>query len=112
MESSANYLEPLYEKAAAFGKTSIVLIKLQALEKLTVIIPLLLSRLIVALAGCCFLLLCSVGLALWLGDWLGKAYYGFLVVGALYGIAGIILSLFLHGWIKTPVRNAVIKVLA
>jgi hypothetical protein len=55
------------------------------------------------------MLFLSLGLAGWLGEILGNAYYGFFVVAAFYGIAGIIIHFFMHKWLKKMVRNNFIK---
>ena len=47
-----------------------------------------------------FLVFINVGLALWLGEILGEAYYGFFAGGAFYGLITIIFSLFMNKWVK------------
>jgi hypothetical protein len=48
-------------------------------------------------------------LAVWIGDILGKLYFGFFVVAAFYGITGIIIHFFMHDRLKKIVRNNFIK---
>jgi hypothetical protein len=56
-----------------------------------------------------FVLFLNLGLALWLGDILGKTFYGFFVVAAFYILAGIIIHFFMHKWVKKLVGNYFIK---
>jgi Na+/melibiose symporter-like transporter len=56
-----------------------------------------------------FILMVSVGIAFWLGNFMGKKYYGFLCVGGFYGLAGVVLYFFLHSWIKERVNNSIIR---
>ncbi len=51
----------------------------------------------------------SFGFAIWLGEILGKEYYGFLLIAAFYGIVGIIIRIFMYQWIKKTVSDRLIK---
>jgi hypothetical protein len=55
-----------------------------------------------------FALVLNIGVALWLGELLGKNYYGFFIVAAFYLFTGMVLHFFLHNWIKKPVSNLII----
>lgn len=108
MEANSNLLEPLLEKAEAYGTTSFELLKLKTLDKSADVASTLASRSLLTIVLALFALTVNIGIALWLGDVLGKNYYGFLIVAACYGLAGIIL-LVIHPFIKTRVNNAIIK---
>lgn len=108
MESKSNLLEPLLEKAEAYGKTSFELLRLKSLDKTADVASTLASRSLLTIVVVLFVITVNIGIALWLGDVLGKSYYGFLIVAACYGLAGVIL-LFIHPFIKTKVNNAIIK---
>jgi fatty acid desaturase len=56
-----------------------------------------------------FMLFLNLGIALWLGDILGKPFYGFFAVAAFYILAGIVIHFFMHKWIKKLVGNYFIK---
>lgn len=102
------FIEPLFERAEAYGKTSLELIKLKALNKTTEVVSTGVSRSIVVFVVSMFLILSSVGGALWLGDLLGKSYYGFFCVAGFYGILGVVIYAFMHKWIKKCVSNSLI----
>jgi hypothetical protein len=108
METKTSLIEPLLEKAEAYGKTSFELLKLKALNKTADVSSTLLSRSLFVLVVSFFAFSINIAIALWLGDLLGKAYYGFLIVSALYAIAGIILYM-AHPSIKSRVNNTIIK---
>jgi hypothetical protein len=55
------------------------------------------------------MLFLNLGLGFWLGEILGKIYFGFFVVAAFYGIIGIILHFFMHKSIKKLISNYIIK---
>jgi hypothetical protein len=109
MEDNSKLLESLLEKASEFGKTSIELVKLKALDKTTDVVSSLVPHSIAVILISTFVLFINLGLALWLGDILGKSFYGFFVVAAFYILAGLVLHLFMHKRIKKLVGNYFIK---
>jgi hypothetical protein len=108
METTANLIESMFEKAEAYGKTTYELSKLKALETTTVIVTSLVARMSVVLMISMFALVFNIGIALYLGELIGKSYYGFFIVAGFYLIAGIVLHLFLHNWIKKPLSDLII----
>lgn len=105
METPSSSIELLFERIEAYSKTTIELSKLKALEATTGIATSLASRLIVFLIMAFFVLVLSIGVALFLGDLLEKTYYGFFIVAALYLILGLILHYNLSNWINKPIGN-------
>jgi hypothetical protein len=108
MEPKTNILEPLFERTEAYAKTSLELIKLKALDKTAEVTSNLISRSLFVIVISFFAFTLNIAIALWLGDMLGKAYYGFLIVSACYALVGIIL-LIVHPFIKTRASNAIIR---
>lgn len=96
MKTSANIIESLLERVEAYGKTSVDLIRFRAIEAGIVGASSLISvfggTLIIVLST----LFLSIGMALWLGDLLGKAQYGFFIIALLYMMAWLVLRLFLR----------------
>lgn len=111
MEDNTKLLESLLERATDFGKTSLELVKLKTLDKSTDIVSSLVPNSIVFVLIVTFMLFLNLGLALWLGDILGKIFYGFFVVAAFYIFAGIVIHFFMHKWIKKLVGNYFIKLM-
>ncbi len=109
MENQPNTFESLFEKAGDFLETRMELWKLKATQKSSDIISTIASRLIMICILMLFIMLANIGIALLLGEWLGKPYYGFLILAGFYLIAGLIFSAFKNKWVKEPVTNAVIK---
>jgi hypothetical protein len=109
MEENVNLLESLFEKAADYGKTSFELVKLKALDKSSDIVSTIIPRSVSIVLFTSFMLFLNLGLSFWLGDILGKIYYGFFVVASFYTIAGITIHFFLHKRFKKSVSNYFIK---
>jgi len=109
MEDNAKLIESLLEKATDYGKTTFELVKLKALDKTSDVVSSLVPHGIVFILITTFLVFVNIGLAVWLGDILGKIYYGFFVVAAFYGLTGFIIHFFMHERIKKMVRDNFIK---
>ena len=109
MEDNTQLFESLWERAIEYGKTNIELIKLKLLDKVSDLISSLIPPVLVFFLVGFFLFFLSFGLAFWLGEIIGNAYYGYILVAALYGIAAIIVHLFVHKRIKKIVSDYIIK---
>ncbi len=108
METPVSLLETLFEKGEAYGKTSLELAKLKSLETTTHVVTSLVSKMSVILMLLLFGLVFNIGVALMLGEFLGKSYYGFFIVAAFYLVAALVFHFFLLKWIKKPVSELII----
>jgi hypothetical protein len=109
MEDIKNSLDSLFDSAQEYGKTSLELLKLQALDKTSDVVSSFVSRAFAIFIFFIFVLIASIGIAVWLGEIMGKYSYGFFIVAGFYGITGIILFFFLHKKIKAAINNSIIK---
>ena len=108
MEDKMNFTEPIFERAEEYGKTSYKLFKLKAVDKTAEVVSTFISRAAVLLVHSMFILILTVGVALWLGDLLGKLYYGFFCVAGFYALIGGVLYFFMHNFIKRIISNSII----
>jgi hypothetical protein len=109
MEKNANVMEPLIEQMEEFGKTHYVLFKLKAAEKVSATGASLIAKGSVLLIVFSCLLLATIGLSLWLGDMLGKVYYGFFCTAAVYALFALILVANKEKLLKARFQNAIIS---
>lgn len=109
MEENTNLIETLLEKATQYGKTSYELIKLKTLYKVSDIVSTCIPNSIVVALMSILLLFFNLGLSLWLGEILGRIYFGFFAVAIFYGIIGLFIHFFMHKWIKKKAGNYIIK---
>ena len=109
MEEKVNLLESLMEKAADYGKTSFELVKLKAIDKSSELVSILVPHSVTFVLFISFMLFISIGLSLWLGDILGKIYYGFFIVALFYCLVAIIVHFFLHLPFKKIVSDYFIR---
>jgi fatty acid desaturase len=101
--------ETLIERTEEYGRTSLELLKLKAVDKFSDGASSAASKIAGLFFFIMFFMLVSVGLALWLGDVMGKTWYGFFVVGGVYGILFAVLFFVKHNWLKKMVGNSIIK---
>jgi len=99
----------LFERAEDYSKTTIKLLKLNAVDKSAEIVSSLFSMLVVSMTVVLSIVIISIGVALWLGKLLGETFYGFFVIGAFYLLTAVFLRIFREQWLKYPVSNSIIK---
>ncbi len=104
-----NALESLFESTSSYVETRVELAKLKTVKKSSDVFSTLASQLILGGVGFIFLMLLNIALGLWLGDLMGKTYYGFFLLAFIYFIVGLVLYISRDKWIKSPVANAIIK---
>jgi hypothetical protein len=111
MEEHTKLIESLFERVTDYGKTSIELAKLKAIDKTSDVVSSFVPHAVVFILIASFLLFVNLGLAFWLGEILGKTCYGFFVVAGFYIFIGFFIHFFMHKWIKKVVYNYIIKLL-
>lgn len=109
METNPTLIEALLASIEAYVKTTYQLTKLKAIEKLTLILTSLMSWLITGVVLLLFALFSSIGLALYLGDLLGKSYYGFFLLAIFYLFLGTIVHFFLVKKLRKGVANLIMN---
>ncbi|MEP6746264.1 MAG: phage holin family protein [Bacteroidota bacterium] len=108
MEAVPNHFESLLSKAGDYAETKVSLLKLKVADKTSDTVSDAATMMVILLFVMFFVLTLSIGMALLIGEWLGKNYYGFFIVAGLYGIAGLIFSINRKSLVKTPVSNFII----
>jgi hypothetical protein len=109
MEDNTKLIESLLEKVADYGKSSYELVKLKALDKTSDAVSSFIPHSVVLVIIAVFMLFLNLGLAFWIGEILGKTFFGFFAVAAFYGLTGIVLHFFMRKWLKKVVSNYFIK---
>lgn len=109
MEEAGKQIEELIERAVDLGRTTIELTKLKAVDKISDITASLISKIVAGAVLFLAVLFASLGLALWLGDLLGKVYLGFFAVAGIYAILGVLIHILLNKWIKKLICNYIIN---
>ena len=102
-------IESLFERAGDYVETRIDLYKLKMVDKSSDILSSVISKTIVLLVFLMFVFIINIGIGFLLGEWLGKAWYGFFVLAGFYLIAGIIFNSMRTKWFKGPMADKMIQ---
>lgn len=102
-------IENLIEKGEQYGKTTIELLKLKTLDKSADVVSNIVSWAVVIVFAVLFFLILNIGVALWLGELFGKAYYGFFAVSGFYALLAIVFGIFRKQLIKKPLNNSIVE---
>ena len=111
MHEIAKLIDSMFAKTVDYGRTTIEIVKLKAVDKASDVVSTTIPRLVVISLIAFSLLFINLGLAFWLSDLLGRVYLGFLVVGGFYLLLVIALELFFHDRLKKGIRDYVVKLL-
>ena len=109
MKEDSSLTDNLFERLTKFAVTYVELIKLKAIDRTTEVVSAAAPDLITSSLMLVFLLFINVGVALWLGDILGKIYFGFMAVAGFYLVLGLVFHFFMRGWFKKVTGNYLIK---
>lgn len=109
MEDIIKLIQSLLESATEYGKVSFELVKLKIIDKLTGIVSSAIPLSIVIVLISLFLLFLNLGLAFWLGEVMGKTYYGFFSLAAFYLLMAAIIHFFLNKWFKRLIGDYFVK---
>jgi hypothetical protein len=109
MEDQQQDIDILLSDAGDFIETRTNLWKLKAVESLVDVSGELVSGMGMIVISSFVVIIFSIGLALLIGDWLGKSFYGFFIMGGLYGIAALVIYARRSRWLKDPFSNMLIR---
>lgn len=109
MEKPASIVEGLLSQIEDYGKTSFELAKLRTIQKLIPAATVFTSNVIVLSVVSLFVLLLNIGIGMWLGDVLGKPWYGFMAISAFYLFLAVLLRLKVAKWLRKPISRFIIK---
>src|SRR5882672_3575541 len=109
MEDQINSVEALFKKTTDYLETRIELVKLQTVNKIADVVSSLVSRFIIMIIIVLMVVVLNTGIAIWLGEVLGKMYYGFFCVAGFYLLLAVILIATRRSWLKRSIGNRLVK---
>jgi hypothetical protein len=109
VEEQQHDIDILLSDAGDYIETRTTLWKLKAIESLSDVSGELVSGLALIGIASLVVLILSAGLALLIGSWIGKSFYGFFIIGGVYAIIGLIFYAFRNQWLKEPFSNMLIR---
>lgn len=108
MNTPEKTIETLFNKVEDYSKTSIELLKLNTIDKTADLVSTLLTQMILFVVSMVFILLCSIGVAFWLGTYFDSIAIGFFIVGGFYLVVTLLFFSIRKG-IKAPIRQLIIS---
>ncbi len=109
MEEQQVDIDNLLSDAGDYIETRTTLWKLKAIESLSDVSGGLVSGMGMIVISSFVIIIFSIGISLLIGDWVGKSYYGFFIVGGIYTMIGLILYARRGQWLKEPFSNMLIR---
>lgn len=109
MEKQSNSVGSLFEKAGEYLETRIELTKLKTIDSASDFAASVLTKLVFFFVLALALVIGSIGLSYWVGDLLGKTYYGFFIVTGIYLLILLLVSINKYEWIRNPLHGRIIR---
>ena len=102
-------IDTLIDRAGDYLDTRLDLIRLKAINTTSDVVSSVTAKTVVAVFAIIFLIAVNIGLALLLGEWLGKTYYGFFIMALINLIAGLVFMNAAGRWIKALTAKKLIE---
>ncbi|HEX8459966.1 MAG TPA: hypothetical protein VF623_00995 [Segetibacter sp.] len=102
-------IESLFSQSKDYIDNRLELYKLKAIDKTSSVIASVISGLALFIIFFLFFVVFNIGIALLIGDLVGKASYGFLIWAAFYLIVGLVIFFGRNKLFKTPVTGMIIR---
>lgn len=108
-QTTSSLFENLIGQSKEYVDTKIELMKLKTVEKASYAFSTILILLLFGIFFFLFFVVLNIGLALLIGDALGKAYWGFFIMAGVYIIVGLILFSARNKLFKGPITAMFIR---
>jgi hypothetical protein len=101
--------EELIDNLKAYVQTNLELLKLELVERISVVGASLTGNLIIGLVVALFLFFLSLGVGFYLSALMGDNYSGFLILAGIYFLIGFLLVLGRKKRVEKPLRDVIIR---
>lgn len=102
-------IESLFGQVKEYVDNRLELFKLKAIDKSASVASFAILGIALFIVFFIFFVVFNIGIALLIGDLIGKSYLGFLIWAAFYAIAGLVLFLKREKLFKAPVTGILIR---
>lgn len=102
-------IESLISKSHDYVETRLDLFKLKMVDKSTEVASAIASGIALFVIALIFFIVFNIGLALLIGDLLGKSYWGFFILAVFYALMGVIIFKTKNKIIKAPILGILLK---
>ena len=105
MKKNPSILDPLLEKVEEYGKSSMELIQLKLIDKISKLIATVFSEIFLIVILILFLSIVNIGISIYIGLYLGEMYLGFFFLAGFYAISGVIVYYLFRKSIFKLIKN-------
>jgi hypothetical protein len=109
MKDDPTTIDTLFDRVKEFSIAYAELLKLKAIDLAGEFISTILPDAVFSALILIVLLFISLGLAFWIGEITGRVYIGFLLVGGIYLLIGMISRLFFRDWFRKRIQNYFVR---
>ena len=108
-QPTISLLETLFVQSKEYVENRIDLYKLKAADKTASVVSAILTGVVLFIVFFIFFVVLNIGLGLLIGDLVGRAWLGFLILAALYAIAGLVLFSSRNKIFKSPITAMIFR---
>ena len=102
-------IESLFNQTKDYVDNKLELLKLQAIDKSSKMASAIASGLALFVVFFIFFVILNIGIALLIGDLVGKSYLGFLILAGIYLIVGLVIISMRNKIFKGPITGMIIR---
>jgi hypothetical protein len=102
-------IENLFAQSKEYVKNRFDLYKLKAVDKTASVITAIALGIALFVVFFIFFVVLNIGIALLIGYWLGHAFWGFLILAAVYAIVGLVLFSARDKIFKSPITGLIFR---
>lgn len=104
-----NQVEALFEEFKDYVSLRLQITQLKYSSKTSLVTSSVLTYMLISMVVFFFVLVLTIGIALWIGNLLGEWYLGFLIMAGIYLMLSLVIFTFRNRWIRIPLNNLIIK---
>jgi len=104
-----NQVEALFKEFKDYVSLRLQITQLKYSSKTSLVTSSVLTYMLISMIVFFFVLVLTIGIALWMGNLLGEWYLGFLIMAGIYLLIGLVIFTFRNRWIRIPLNNLIIK---
>lgn len=109
MDTNYEIVETVFKRIENLTTNQTALIKLKLYNKTADLATFLAMKAIIVTVLGLFFILLNIGLSLWIGEMLGKTYFGFFVLAAFYAVAAIFIKTSVYKYLQQQINMRVLS---
>ncbi len=106
---TSTLIESLFSRSKEYAGNRLELLKLKLIDKTSNVASAVVTGVVLFVIFFIFFVILNIGIALLIGDLVGKSWLGFLILAVVYAIAGFVVLKGRNKFFKTPVLQMLIR---